>query len=109
MGRGIYFLGRVTQVAILVTLKGKMLVKSKKEKLFETYVVELSKMINGLETFLGDTALSLAESDALGDEKDCDEEEVKRVTTAMDTQATAGEHHVSGAKGAKTRFSALTQ
>ena len=93
----------------MTTLKGKVMVTSKKEKLFESYVVELSKMISGLEAFLGDTALSLAESDALDDEKDCDEEEVKRVTKAMDKQATAGEHHVSGAKGAQTRFSALAQ
>jgi hypothetical protein len=93
--------------AALGELRAKMTVKSSKDKLYEKYVKELKDMIGGLNVFLESCNVATCESDTYPSDHP-DDTELQKHTANLEALKTNAEHHLGGAKAAKTRFTNLS-
>lgn len=92
--------------AQLASLKARMAVKGSKEPLYQKYVREISTMVSGLNEFLERCEMAIAQVEAVAtdtaDDKECEEHRMR-----LEGLCTTGEHHLGGAKSAKSRFAAM--
>ena len=95
-------------LASLGQLKAKLKARSAREPIYSKYEGELATMVNGLGAFLDTVTNTVAEAEYTKADEADDQIYVK-LTERMDALKAAIDHHLSGAKGAKTRFSAMVQ
>ncbi len=89
----------------LQILKAQIKCKAGKEPLYGGYEAELGKMVVGLNKFIHESQELCAEAEALDPE--ADDELLKQKAVELAAKACLAEHHLHGAKAAKSRFAAM--
>ena len=91
----------------LQTIYARIKVKAVKEgALYGKYEIELKSMIEALDTFCVNCTIAVAEAEELKAD-DPEDEPLNATKLKLEAMTTTAEHHLGGAKGAKTRFSNL--
>ena len=90
----------------LAALKAKLLVKAKKEEVYNKYVTEIANMIASLNSFLEEAEVALAEADSIPKDSP-DDSAIENLTNKLLGFTTTSEHHLGGAKAAKGRFTSM--
>ena len=93
--------------AQLAGLKAKLAIKSNSEAIYGKYVTELGQMITGLNTFVEQCELKIAEAESV-DPSGAEEATFQKIDEALEALSSAAEHHLGGAKSAKSRFAAMS-
>lgn len=97
--------GCQSAINALTDLSSKLLARGEKEtdeqkmSLFKKYGRECDQSITALTKFTKDCLKAVAEAELSEDAADC-----KRMSVKMTAMVTTGDHHISGAKAAKTRY-----
>ncbi len=90
----------------LQMLRAKMKVKGEKEGVYKKYEEELKQMTEGLDSFLLQCSICIAEAEATPQD-DPDDMICKKKIVSLKALCGCTEHHLGGAKAAKSRFSAM--
>ena len=82
-----------------------MAVKGAKEAIYQQYEKDLKSMLKSLEDFILRCTTTMAEADEL--KTDDAEADKKAMAQTLQGYITTAEHHLGGAKSARTRFQAM--
>ena len=93
--------------AQLAGLKAKLAIKSHSEAIDAKYVSELGQMINGLNEFVEQCELKIAEAESV-DPSGAEEATFQKLDEALEALYSSADHHLGGAKSAKSRFAAMS-
>ena len=91
----------------LQAVYARIKVKAVKEgALYSKYEKELKTMIDPLDLFIINCTIAVAEADEIKPDA-ADDEPMKVLKVKLEGLTSTAEHHLGGAKGAKTRYSNL--
>ena len=95
-------------LSALQQLRAHASVKATVDPVWQGSLEELTKMVLGLDTFIQEGQIKLAEADAIKDD-DPDDVKIAKMTTTFESLSQRAVHHMTGAQAAKTRFTGLLQ